>query len=96
MNRLSDLAASRPAAAKDIALNLETLLRSSSLSAAQRGTLVASAIASRNQTFLDTVLASAPREVHPSVIDNAVHAAAVALELPDAGKAGEPVAAVAT
>lgn len=78
MGGLSDLAASLPAAAKDIALNLETLLRSSDLSAAQRwGTAVASASASRNQAFLDVVLASASREVHPSVIDDAEAAAAL-------------------
>ena len=78
MQTLADLTASMPTAAKDIALNLEALLRSGSLSAAQRwGVAVASAIASRNLPLRDTILAEASREVDATVIEDAVLAAAL-------------------
>jgi alkyl hydroperoxide reductase subunit D len=78
MDGLSGIAAAMPEAAKDVALNLETLLRSGSLSAAQRwGIASASAIASRNQVLRDAVLAAARREVDASVIDDAGAAAAL-------------------
>jgi alkyl hydroperoxide reductase subunit D len=78
MNGFSDISASMPAEAKDIALNLETLLRSCSLSAPQRwGVAVASAIASRNQTFRDAIVALAAHEVDAPVIDDAMAAAAL-------------------
>lgn len=78
MNGLASIAASIPAAAKDIALNFQTLLQSGSLSAAQRwGVAVASAIASRNLPFRDAILAEASREVGAAVIDDAAAAAAL-------------------
>ena len=78
MDGLSGIAAAMPEAAKDVALNLETLLRSGSLSAAQRwGIASASAIASRNQVLRDAVLAAARREVDASVIDDAEAAASI-------------------
>jgi lipoyl-dependent peroxiredoxin subunit D len=78
MNAFANITASLPTAAKDIALNLEALLRSGSLSAAQRwGVAVASAIASRNLPFRDAILAEARREVDPAVLDDAAAAAAL-------------------
>jgi lipoyl-dependent peroxiredoxin subunit D len=78
MNAFANITASLPTAAKDIALNLEALFRSGSLSAAQRwGVAVASAIASRNLPFRDAILAEARREVDPAVLDDAAAAAAL-------------------
>ena len=78
MQTLAGLTASMPTAGKDIALNLEAVLRSGSLSAAQRwGVAVASAIASRNLPLRDTILAEASREVETAVIEDAVAAAAL-------------------
>ncbi len=78
MNALANLTACMPAAAKDIALNLEAVLRSGSLSGAQRwGVAVASAIAFRNLHFRDAILAGARTEVDPAVLDDAAAAAAL-------------------
>jgi lipoyl-dependent peroxiredoxin subunit D len=82
MNALATIAASLPTAAKDIALNLEALLRSGSLSVAQRwGVAVSSAITSRNPPFRDAILAEARREVDPAVLDDAAAAAAALMSM---------------
>jgi alkyl hydroperoxide reductase subunit D len=65
-----------PEAAKDIRLNLQTVLQPGALTAAQRwGVAVASAIAARNPQLRDAVLADARAEVDESVLDDAAAAA---------------------
>ena len=65
-----------PEAAKDIRLNLQTVLQPGALTAAQRwGVAVASAIAARNPQLRDAVLADARAEVDATVIDDAAAAA---------------------
>ena len=67
-----------PEAAKDIKLNLQTVLQPGSLSAAQRwGTAIASAIASRNIVLRDAIVADAASEIEPAVIEDAAAAAAL-------------------
>jgi lipoyl-dependent peroxiredoxin subunit D len=76
MDALANLAAAMPAAAKDIALNLQSLLQSGSLSAGQRwGVIVASAIASRNRRLREVILAEASRQVDAAVVEDATAAA---------------------
>jgi alkyl hydroperoxide reductase subunit D len=65
-----------PEAAKDIRLNLQTVLQPSALTAAQRwGVAVASAIAARNPQLRDAILADARAEVDATVVDDAAAAA---------------------
>jgi len=65
-----------PEAAKDIRLNLQTVLQPGALTAAQRwGVAVASAIAARNPQLRDAVLADARAEVDAAVLDDAAAAA---------------------
>jgi lipoyl-dependent peroxiredoxin subunit D len=67
-----------PEAAKDIKLNLQTVLAPGSLSAAQRwGVAIASAIAARNPELRDAILDDARAEIEPGVIDDAAAAAAL-------------------
>lgn len=67
-----------PEAAKDIKLNLQTVLQPGSLSAAQRwGVAIASAIATRNPELRDAIIADATPEIEPAVIDDAAAAAAL-------------------
>ncbi len=67
-----------PEPAKDIRLNLQSVLQPGSLSPAQRwGVAVASAIAARNPELRDAVIADASAEVEPAVIDDAMAAAAL-------------------
>lgn len=68
-----------PEAAKDIKLNLRSVLEQSSLSAEQRqGVAVASAIAARNPQLRDAIVAAAREDAAPqAVIDDAVAAAAL-------------------
>ncbi|MGZ8711040.1 MAG: carboxymuconolactone decarboxylase family protein [Thermoanaerobaculia bacterium] len=67
-----------PEAAKDIKLNLQTVLQPGSLSAAQRwGVAIASAIATRNTELRDAIIADATPEIEPAVIDDAAAAAAL-------------------
>ena len=67
-----------PEAAKDIKLNLQTVLQPGSLSAAQRwGVAIASAIAARNPELRDAVIADSASEVDASVADDAAAAAAL-------------------
>jgi alkyl hydroperoxide reductase subunit D len=78
MTALERVAASIPEAAKDLRLNVQTVLRDSSLSPAQRwGVAVASAIAARNPRLRDAVLADAATQVEPSVVEDATAAAAL-------------------
>ena len=67
-----------PEPARDIRLNLESVLGQSSLSAAQRwGVAIATAIASRNGQLREAVIADAQGEVPPAVVEDAVAAAAI-------------------
>ena len=67
-----------PEHAKDIKLNLQSVLQPGSLSAAQRwGVAIASAVAARNAELRDAILADAALEVDAAVIDDALAAAAL-------------------
>ncbi len=78
MRALETLREAFPEAAKDIKLNLQTVLQGGSLSPAQRwGTAVASAVASRNPRLRDAAVADARNEVEAAVIEDACAAAAI-------------------
>jgi alkyl hydroperoxide reductase subunit D len=78
MNAIEPLRARLPDAARDIKLNLQAVLTSSSLTAEQRwGVAVAAAIAARNPELRDAVLADARGAVPPGVIADAQAAAAL-------------------
>ena len=65
-----------PESAKDIKLNVQSVLTEGSLTAAQRwGVAVASAAAARNRALLDAVLADASTEAGATVVDDALAAA---------------------
>ena len=67
-----------PDAARDLKINLGSVLAESSLSEAQRwGTAVACALAARNEKLAQAVLADAAGKVEPSVVDDARAAAAL-------------------
>jgi lipoyl-dependent peroxiredoxin subunit D len=67
-----------PEAAKDIKLNLQTVLQPGSLSAAQRwGVAIACAIEARNPELRDAIIADASTEIEPAVVDDAAAAAAL-------------------
>ena len=78
MSSLETLRNALPAAAKDIKLNLQTVLQAESLSLPQRwGVAVASAIAARNPQLKAAVIEQAQREVDANVIEDASAAAAL-------------------
>lgn len=78
MASLDELRERVPETARDIRLNLQTVLGDSTLSPAQKwGTAVACAIASRNPELRDAVLAEARQNVESAVIDDAIAAAAL-------------------
>src|SRR4051794_3977755 len=65
-----------PEYARDIALNLQSVLQSGPLTPAQRwGVLIASAAASRNPELREAVLADARGSVEPAVVEDALAAA---------------------
>jgi alkyl hydroperoxide reductase subunit D len=67
-----------PEAAKDIKLNVQAVLRESSLSPAQRwGVAVASSATARNRAVLDAVVSDALGVVDPAVVDDAIAAASL-------------------
>jgi alkyl hydroperoxide reductase subunit D len=67
-----------PETAKDIKLNLQSVLGDSTLSLAQRwGVAVASAATARNRTLLEAVTAGALAHVDAAVVDDALAASAV-------------------
>jgi lipoyl-dependent peroxiredoxin subunit D len=67
-----------PDAARDIRLNLQSVLQPGALTPAQRwGVAIASAVATRNPALRDAVLADAGAEVGGDVIDDALAAAAL-------------------
>jgi alkyl hydroperoxide reductase subunit D len=78
MSRIEALRDRFPEAARDIKLNLQTVMQPGSLSAAQRwGVAIASAIAARHPELRDAVLADAAPEVEPAVVDDAAAAASL-------------------
>jgi alkyl hydroperoxide reductase subunit D len=78
MSSLETLRNALPASAKDIKLNLQSVLQAESLSPAQRwGVAVASAIAARNPQLRAAVIEQAQREVDASVLEDAAAAAAL-------------------
>jgi lipoyl-dependent peroxiredoxin subunit D len=79
MNGIESLRDRFPEPAKDIWLNLSSVLSSGSLSLDQRwGVAIASAIAARNPTLAKAVLADANMaQVAPAVIEDAIGAAAL-------------------
>jgi len=78
MSAVETLRTTIPDVAKDIKLNLQSVLQPGSLTAAQRwGVAIASAVATRNAALRDAVIADASAEVGAEVIDDAVAAAAL-------------------
>ncbi|HYC62237.1 MAG TPA: carboxymuconolactone decarboxylase family protein [Thermoanaerobaculia bacterium] len=75
---LEHLRAAIPDAAKDIKLNLQSVLQPGALTPAQRwGVAIASAIATRNERLRDAIVNEARAEVTAGVIDDALAAAAL-------------------
>ena len=78
MSAVETLRTSIPDVAKDIRLNLQSVLQPGSLTPAQRwGVAIASAVATRNAALRDAVLADAGAEVSGDVIDDAIASAAL-------------------
>lgn len=78
MEALQALAAAIPEPAKDLRLNLQSVLQQGPLSPAQRfGTAVAVAAAVRANELREALTADALREVGPEVIDDALAAASI-------------------
>lgn len=79
MSSVETLRARLPEYARDIKLNLQSVLQpGGTLSTEQRwGVAVASAAASRNGELLDAMLADAQAEVSPAVVEDALAAAAL-------------------
>lgn len=78
IEELMELVAAIPEAAKDIKLNLQTVLQPGALSPAQRwGVAVASAAAARNSELRDAIVSAAHDEVGQEVVDDGLAAAAV-------------------
>jgi lipoyl-dependent peroxiredoxin subunit D len=78
MSALDELRDAIPDAARDLKLNLQSVLAESSLSAAQRwGTAVAAAVASRNSLLRKAILTEARSATEAVVVDDAIAAAAL-------------------
>ncbi|HVG24581.1 MAG TPA: carboxymuconolactone decarboxylase family protein [Thermoanaerobaculia bacterium] len=78
MSAVEALRSSIPDVAKDIRLNLQSVLQPGSLTTAQRwGVAIASAVATRNAALRDAMIADAATEVGAEVIDDALAAAAL-------------------
>jgi alkyl hydroperoxide reductase subunit D len=78
MRNLEVLRGAIPEAAKDVRLNLASVLEASALTPEQKwGVAVASAAASRNAWLLDGVVADAREAVAPAVVEDALAAAAL-------------------
>ena len=78
MSALDELRDAIPEAARDLKLNLQSVLAESSLSPAQRwGTAVAAAVASRNPLLRNAVLTEARAATEAAVVDDAIAAAAL-------------------
>jgi alkyl hydroperoxide reductase subunit D len=78
MSAVEALRATIPDVAKDIKLNLQSVLQPGALTPAQRwGVAVASAVATRNVRLRDAIVEDAANEVAGDVVDDAVAAAAL-------------------
>jgi alkyl hydroperoxide reductase subunit D len=78
MSAVQELRDALPEPARDIRLNLQSVLDGGSLSAAQRwGVAIASAVASRNPRLRDAIVADARAAADAAVIDDAFAAAAL-------------------
>jgi lipoyl-dependent peroxiredoxin subunit D len=78
MSRIEALRDLIPEPARDIKLNLQSVMQPGSLTPAQRwGVAIASAVAARNTQLRDAVIADAKAEVGADVIDDALAAAAL-------------------
>jgi len=78
MSLLDEARDALPDAARDLKLNLQSVLAESTLSPAQRwGTAVAAAVASRNARLRDAVIAEARVEADPAAVDDGIAAAAL-------------------
>jgi lipoyl-dependent peroxiredoxin subunit D len=78
MGALDELREAIPEPARDLRLNLQSVLAESSLTPAQRwGVAVASAVASRNPGLREAVLSDARAVVEAAVVDDGVAAAAL-------------------
>jgi lipoyl-dependent peroxiredoxin subunit D len=75
---LDEIRAAIPEVARDIKLNLQSVLRETTLSAAQKwGVAVAAAAAARNERLRAAIITDARAEVDAAVIDDALAAAAL-------------------
>jgi alkyl hydroperoxide reductase subunit D len=78
MNAVEEIRALLPEPARDIRLNLQSVLQQSSLTPAQQwGVAIASAVAARNPRLRDAILADARTVVTAEVIDDALASAAL-------------------
>ena len=78
MTHLERIGNAIPEVAKDIKLNLQTVLSSGTLSLSQRwGVAIASAVAARSLELRDAVIADAQHEVGEGVVEDALAAAAL-------------------
>jgi alkyl hydroperoxide reductase subunit D len=78
MSALEALRGSIPDAARDIKLNLQSVMQQSTLSAEQRwGVAIASAIAARNPRLREAILSDARAQASPAVVEDAMAAAAL-------------------
>ena len=78
MSRVEELRAAIPEAAKDIKLNLQSVLQPGALTPAQRwGVAIASAVATRNVRLRDALVEDARGEAGPDVVDDALAAASL-------------------
>ena len=78
MSRIEALRETISEPARDIKLNLQSVLQPGTLTPAQRwGVAIASAVATRNVALRDAVIADAKAEVDAAVIDDAIAAAAL-------------------
>jgi lipoyl-dependent peroxiredoxin subunit D len=78
MINVESLRTNIPDVAKDIRLNLQSVLQPGALTPAQRwGVAIASAVAARNTALRDALIADAGTQVGADVIDDAVAAAAL-------------------
>ena len=78
MSAVEELRASIPEAAKDIKLNLQSVLQPGALTPAQRwGVAIASAVATHNTRLRDALIHDGRAEVSAAVIDDALAAAAL-------------------
>ncbi len=78
MSATESLRARIPEYARDIKLNLQSVLQPGTLSTEQRwGVAVASAAAARNRELLDALIADAQAEAGPAVVDDALAAASL-------------------